>query len=86
MQDAGLFSRPDDQNNAWCITCDGIGGLPGGKEAATICIETLDRFFKESRTMETTESIPDFIRLGMLPVQDAFYTHIEKEQRHVQMG
>ncbi len=86
MQDAGLFRKIPRQNKSWAIVCDGIGGQPGGAEAANICVSEYDKFLSTSLARKMVDNTIDFLKLGMLPVLDAFYNHVQYNQTHEHMG
>ena len=86
MQDAGLFRKFPGSNQSWCIVCDGIGGNPGGGEAANLCVKTYDYFLANSKARAMVTNVVDFIKLGLLTIFDAFYTHVERDQLHDHMG
>lgn len=86
MQDAGLFRQLSSQQRAWCLVCDGIGGQPGGAEAANICVSRYDEFLLNSRSRNITYNTIDYLKLGLLTVMDAFYDQVEKDQRLEHMG
>ena len=86
MQDAGIFRKVSRKKIAWCVVCDGIGGQPGGAEAANICINEYDQFLFYSNAQKMVVKTVDFLKLGLLPVIDGFYNHVQKNQLHEQMG
>jgi serine/threonine protein phosphatase PrpC len=86
MQDAGLFRKIPLQNKSWSIVCDGIGGQLGGAEAANICVSEYDKFLSTSLAKKMVANTIDFLKLGMLPVLDAFYNHVQHNQTHEHMG
>jgi len=86
MQDAGLFRKISRQNKYWSIVCDGIGGQPGGTEAANICVSEYDKFLSTSMVRKLVDQTVDFLKLGMLPVLDAFYNHVQHNPKLEHMG
>jgi protein phosphatase len=86
MQDAGIFRHIENQKRAWSIICDGIGGQPGGAEAANICVSRYDEFLLNSHSRNFTDKIIDYLKFGMLTVMDAFYDQAEKDQHFEHMG
>ena len=86
MQDAGLFRKIPLHNKSWSIVCDGIGGQSGGAEAANICVSEYDKFLSTSLARKMVANTIDFLKLGMLPVLDAFYNHVQHNQTHEHMG
>ena len=86
MQDSGLFHNIPRQNKSWSIICDGIGGQPGGAEAANICVREYDKFLSTSLARKMVANTIDFLKLGMLPLLDAFYNHVQHNQTHEHMG
>ena len=86
MQDAGLFRKIPRQNKSWSLVCDGIGGQLGGAEAANICVSEYDKFLSTSLAKKMVANTIDFLKLGMLPVLDAFYNHVQHNQTHEHMG
>lgn len=86
MEDAGIIGLSELHQRSWAIVCDGIGGQPGGKEAAFVCVETLDKFFNESSARQMISQAADFVKLSLLPVLDAFYNHVQKKPKHLHMG
>jgi serine/threonine protein phosphatase PrpC len=86
MQDAGLFRQISSQHRSWCLVCDGIGGQPGGAEAAHICVSRYDEFLLYSRSRNITDNTIDYLKLGLLNVMDAFYNQVEKDPRFEHMG
>jgi protein phosphatase len=86
MQDAGLFRKLARKNQSWCIVCDGIGGQLGGAEAANICVREYDKFLSTSVARKMVDKSIDFLKIGMLPVLNAFYNHVQHNQTHDHMG
>ena len=86
MQDVGSVRKLPRKNQFWCIVCDGIGGQPGGAEAANICVNTYDHFLRNSLARKMVDKTVDFLKLGMLPVMDAFYSHMQHNPAHEHMG
>jgi len=86
MQDAGLVRKIPRQNKSWSIVCDGIGGQPGGAVAANICVGEYDKFLSTSVARKMVDKSIDFLKIGMLPVLDAFYNHVQQVQSHEFMG
>jgi protein phosphatase len=86
MQDAGLFRKIPHQAKSWAIVCDGIGGQPGGAEAANICVSEYDKFLTTSLARKIVDNTIDFLKLEMLPVLDAFYNHVQHNPSHEFMG
>lgn len=86
MQDAGFFRQLPSQKRSWCVACDGIGGQPGGAEAAGNCVSRYDEFLLSSHSRNFTDNTIDYLKLGLLTIMDAFYNQVEKDQRFEHMG
>jgi serine/threonine protein phosphatase PrpC len=86
IQDAGIFRNIPRKNKCWSIVCDGIGGQPGGAEAANICVSEYDKFLSTILARKMVANTIDFIKLGMLPMLDAIYSHVQHNQSHEFMG
>jgi protein phosphatase len=86
MQDAGIYKLNPDNKNFWSIVCDGIGGQPGGAEAANICVSEYDKYLTTSKARMIVSNTINFLKIGLLPVVDAFVNHVKLNQVHKNMG
>jgi serine/threonine protein phosphatase PrpC len=86
MQDAGIYKLNPDNKNFWSIVCDGIGGQPGGAEAANICVSEYDKYLTTSNARKMVSNTIDFLKIGILPVLEAFFSHTKLNRLHEQMG
>lgn len=86
MQDAGKRRSLIKKQAAWFILCDGMGGQPGGAEAATICSATLDRFLFETIRSGTNFPATTLIQRGMIEVAEQLQLHILENMSHLMMG
>lgn len=86
MQDHGKYGRVSRKAAAWFIVCDGMGGHPGGGEAARICSATLDRFLRQTIAEATTLQAPDLVRRGLVEVGEQLQIHILSNMGHLMMG
>ncbi len=86
MQDAGKRRFLTKQQAVWYIVCDGMGGQPGGAEAATICSATLDRFLYDTIRSGTSLTATTLIQRGMIEIAEQLQLHILDNMAHLMMG
>lgn len=74
------------QASEWFIVCDGMGGQPGGREAAKICANTLHQFITTAIHDDHYINGSALIKRGMVEVAEKIQLHVLKSSGHLFMG
>lgn len=86
MEDYGKRGILRRNQASWFIVCDGMGGHPGGGEAARICSSTLHQFLKQSIQSGDYNSGATLIKRGLVDVAENIQKHILEDMSHLMMG